>query len=225
MKKASLTGSSFFFGYKPVKYLIRESRNIMFPGSGSYWEHRYRKNGNSGIGSYGDIALYKAAIVNKFVEGKNIKKVIELGCGDGNQLKQFQFPRYIGFDVSPTAIEICKNIFNKDSTKNFFLYNEKTIAGAVSDFKPELALSLDVIYHLVEDSVYKKYMHQLFSAPTQYVIIYAWDVDLEKNYHVRHRKFTKWIDANITDFQLIETVSKSSFCDFFIYSKNTLSCK
>lgn len=221
MKKATLPGSSFVRAYKPVKYLIRECRNIVFPGSGNYWERRYRKNGNSGIGSYGAMAVYKAAIVNKFVEEKNINKVIELGCGDGNQLKQFHFPEYIGLDVSITAINLCKDIFKQDTTKQFFHYEGKIRVDNLLFFQAELSLSLDVIYHLVEDEVYEEYMYQLFTFSSRFVIIYAWDLEEGRKYHVRHRNFSKWIRENIPGFQLKERITEAPFCDFFIYEKIT----
>lgn len=204
--------------------LIKKSLNHSFPGSAAYWEKRYRKNGNSGKGSYGKNAQYKAAILNRFVAENNISKVIEFGCGDGNQLKQFQFPSYIGLDVSPTAIQKCKDIFKDDPAKSFFLYNDKTFAGNAGTFKASLSLSLDVIYHLVEDEIFEAYMHHLFSASTGYVIIYAWDVAEGKKYHVRHRNFTLWIENNIHGFQLTERIKSDiwdNFCDFFIYRKRT----
>ncbi len=207
--------------HRTGNYLFTKYRNLLFPGSKAYWERRYNRNGNSGIGSYGENALYKANVVNHFVENNKIKNVIEFGCGDGNQLKQFHFPKYIGFDVSPTAVKLCKEIFKKDHSKQFFLLTEKNVHQTIAEFNAELSLSLDVIYHLIEDEIYEKYMQCLFSASSQYVIIYAWDVEEKKNYHVRHRKFTKWIESNVTDFQLIERVSENSFCDFFIYSRNT----
>lgn len=89
----------------------------------------------------------------------------------------------------------------------------------MSVFKPELSLSLDVIYHLVEDKVYEKYMHDLFSLASRYVIIYAWDTEERKNYHVRHRNFSKWIRNNIAGFQLKDRITQSPYCDFFIYEK------
>lgn len=199
--------------------LFQKIRNYSFPGSASYWEKRYAKNGNSGVGSYGENALYKANVINQFVEDHNVHRIIELGCGDGNQLKQFDFPEYIGLDVSPTAVRLCLDIFKDDPSKQFFLYDEKTVGDIRKDFKPELSLSLDVIYHLVEDRVYEKYMRDLFSLASRYVIIYAWDTEQEKNYHVRHRNFSKWIENNIARFRVKETIRNPAFCDFFIYEK------
>lgn len=205
-------------GLNLLKYL-NKNRNALFPGSRVYWERRYSKNGSSGAGSYGEKAFYKAVIINQFVAKNKIHKVIEFGCGDGNQLKQFSFEEYIGLDVSPTAIKQCKDIFKEDPSKQFLLYDEKDINTRLPDLNAELSLSLDVIYHLVEDEVYEKYMHRLFSVSSYYVIIYAWDVEEGKKYHVRHRRFTKWIEDNVSNFQLVEKVSKQSCCDFFIYRK------
>ena len=198
-----------------ITNMFKKARNLIFPGSSSYWEKRYRRNGTSGIGSYGRSAEYKAGFLNRFVKGHNIQRVIEFGCGDGNQARQFDFHSYIGLDVSPTAIEKCSEVCKDDPCKQFFISDKTT-----TRLKAELAISLDVIYHLVEDEVYENYMRQLFAAATKYVIIYAWDVEEEKKFHVRHRKFTKWIEKEINDFQLIERVSKDSYCDFFVYKNN-----
>ena len=37
----------------------------------------------------------------------------------------------------------------------------------------ELSLSLDVIYHILDDNEYKKYMEDLFKFSNKYVIIYS----------------------------------------------------
>ncbi|MEO8413552.1 MAG: class I SAM-dependent methyltransferase [Ginsengibacter sp.] len=198
----------------------KKVRNLFFPGSASYWEKRYQKNGNSGNGSYGRNADYKASFINNFVSKNDIQKIIEFGCGDGNQLKHFQFPSYAGLDVSATAIEKCRQVFKADSTKRFFLYDQKDLLGSVKLYRADLALSLDVIFHLVEDEVFEAYMFRLFKSSSGYVIIYAWDVEGEKKFHVRHRCFTKWIQKNIPEFRLQERISchpGDNFCDFFIY--------
>lgn len=202
--------------------LLRKIRNIFFPGSVAYWERRYRKNGNSGVGSYGEKARYKAAYLNKFVSENHISRVIEFGCGDGNQLKQFQFPYYLGLDISPTAVQICSKIFQEDKTKKFFIYDQKVLSESAMAFNAELSLSLDVIFHLVEDKIFENYMFDLFKASTKYVVIYAWDVEEEKKFHIRHRHFTRWINNNIPEFKLTERIiskGEGNFCDFFIYKR------
>jgi hypothetical protein len=192
-----------------------------------YWENRYKKGGNSGVGSYNFFSEFKADTINKFVETNKIKSVIEFGSGDGSQLKLANYKQYTGFDVSKTAVSNCKEIFKDDKTKEFHLLDE------YSDQKADLTLSLDVIYHLVEDGVFEKYMKNLFESSNKYVIIYSSaDESLnndEKAQHVKHRDFTKWICENLPNWQLIKKIPnkypysgdflKGSFSDFYFYKK------
>src|SRR5689334_9848740 len=119
-----------------------------FDGSRKYWEKRYEKGGTSGSGSYGHLADFKAEILNNFVQSNNVRSVIEFGCGDGNQLKLSNYPSYIGFDISDASINRCMTIFSGDRSKRFKL------ADKYENETAELALSLDVIFHLTEDNVY-----------------------------------------------------------------------
>ena len=110
-----------------VKGTVRTLRKVLFPGSlifpGSqaYWEGRYAGGGTSGAGSYGALAEFKAELLNAFVKDKSVKSVIEFGCGDGHQLSLASYPKYIGLDVSKTAIELCTERFRDDSDKRFAL--------------------------------------------------------------------------------------------------------
>jgi hypothetical protein len=95
----------------------------------------------------------------------------------------------------------------------------------------DLSLSLDVIYHLVEDRVFHAHMEQLFAAGRKFVVIYASNFDRHDARHVRHRKFTKWVEANRPEFVLIDAVKnpypwdpansdETSFADFFVYERS-----
>jgi len=193
--------------------------------SGKYWEGRYAAGGNSGAGSYNRLAEFKAEILNDFVKKHSINSVIEFGCGDGNQLSLAQYPKYLGFDVSQTAINICKNKYFDDKTKEFRLLD------AFSGEKAELTLSLDVIYHLIEDRVFENYMETLFGASTKFVIIYASNkTSSQLTYHVKHRKFTDWVEFNKKDWNLLKFIPNkypaqddngndpsTSFADFYIF--------
>ena len=129
-----------------------------FQGSERYWEHRYESGGHSGDGSYGRLAEFKAEILNAFVLRNGIASVIEYGCGDGNQLGLSRYPAYIGFDVSANAVSRCRERFSGDDTKTFKLMTE--YGGETA----ELTLSLDVLYHLVEENVFLEYMNRLFDS-------------------------------------------------------------
>ena len=100
---------------------------------------------------------------------------------------------YLGLDVSPAAIAMCRAMFAGDSSKEF-----RTTDGYDGD-QADTALSLDVIYHLVEDAVFERYMTTIFNAAQKWVVIYSSNFDgLDENHadHVRHRKFTNWITTH-----------------------------
>jgi hypothetical protein len=199
-----------------------------FQGSAQYWETRYREGGNSGAGSYTFFAEFKSEILNQFVLKYSVQNVMEFGCGDGNQLMLAKYPHYTGFDVSNTAITKCKEAFKNDTSKEFYSM------GAYKGEKAELVISLDVLYHLIEDDVFEKYMKTLFNASKRYVIIYSSDMEGQIDEHVKHREFTKWIKKNLMDIGdgvwiLKEHIPnrypytgdslKGSFSEFFIYEK------
>jgi cyclopropane fatty-acyl-phospholipid synthase-like methyltransferase len=213
---------------KKIKTLFfLNKKNIYFESSKKYWQDRYMSNGTSGSGSYGNLALFKAEIINDFVNKNNVKTVIDFGCGDGNQLRLAKYDNYIGVDVSIKAVELCESKFKMDSTKKFYIYNEfRTI-----DCQADLVLSLDVIFHLLEDDVFDSYMSNLFSRSKKYVIIYSSNYDQYVGKHVRCRKFTDWIDKRMKyKFEQIGFIKNiypfdenqpddTSMSDFFIYKK------
>ena len=175
-----------------------------------YWDTRYRNGGNSGTGSYGDMGNYKAQFLNNFVAIHNIQSVIEFGCGDGNQLSLSRYPKYLGLDVSATAIRLCTERFAADPSKTFFNYDPLRFDGQDTRFRSELALSLDVIYHLVEDTSFELYMRNLFSSASRYAIIYSSDNDrplARPAAHVRPRKFTDWIRDHAPQWTLCERLA------------------
>src|SRR5258706_2409540 len=107
-----------------------------------YWRFRYWYGWGSGPGSRGELAKFKADFLNDFVERNGVASVVEFGCGDGEQLALLNYPRYVGFDVSRVAIKRCQRRFSSDSTKRF--------STALTPISADLAISLDVIFHLVE---------------------------------------------------------------------------
>jgi SAM-dependent methyltransferase len=99
-----------------------------FPGVAPYWETRYAQGGTSGAGSAGRLAPFKAEVLNAFVEQHGVNTVFELGCGDGTQLTPARYPSYVGVDVSPTAVDLCRRRpFDRDnpddtSFADFYVY-------------------------------------------------------------------------------------------------------
>ena len=166
--------------------------------SSVFWENEYALGHNSGPGSYGQLAEYKAEFIKRLTEKNQVVSVIDAGCGDGNQLSLMNFREYVGIDVSKTTITRLREKYRGDSNKQFYLF---------IDFIPrkvDLVMSLDVIYHLIEDPVFENYMKNLFDWSKRFVVIYSSNYDDKKwGGHFRHREFSKWIKSNIMDFKMI----------------------
>jgi len=214
LRKVGLFGLVYSLRYWMQKFTFQTS---------SYWEKRYQGGGDSGAGSYNHLGRFKAELINSFVRENGIQKVIEFGCGDGHQLSLLEIPCYVGIDASSRAVAMCREKFKGDSTKEFFQVEEFS-----AQEKADLVLSLDVIYHLVEDENYDSYMKSIFNASSRYVIIYSSNFDSDRvSLHVRHRKFTHWTEKNAGDWKCIQTVKnefpyegdhlKGSHADFYIF--------
>ena len=107
---------------KIIRELFKKKITKRFIDSRNYWEERYYYGGNSGKGSYAKDAIQKANFLNNIILNYGLNKIIDVGCGDGNNLKFFKSDFYIGIDVSKTVIE--KNILSFQGHKNkkfFFL--------------------------------------------------------------------------------------------------------
>ena len=185
--------------------------------SKKYWNNRYVKGGNSGAGSYNNLAQFKGDVINNFIEKNEIKSIVDYGVGDGNQLKLINTEKliYTGIDVSEFIISKCKEEFKDDKTKTFIHTN-----NIDNELKAELVLSCDVIYHLIEEHVYKEYMDNLFSMSNRYVIIYAPNMNYNEAIHVKKREFIEYIFDNYTTFNLIKRIKGDIGCPFYIFQKN-----
>jgi hypothetical protein len=72
-------------------------------------------------------------------------------------------------------------------------------AGSTAD----LSLSLEVVFHLVEDSVFDTCMRRLVGSAPRFVIVYASNMDQDwPDKHVRHRQFTRWVERNEPEWRL-----------------------
>ena len=191
--------------------------------SAAYWEQRYQNGGTSGSGSYGHLARFKADFINGFLHRHAVTSVIDMGCGDGHLLGLLEPPCYTGVDVSPTTLARCALAF----PLHRFVPMDRlsTIAPA------ELTMSIDVLFHLIEDETFTAYMSALFAYARRYVVIYSSNVEMAWFApHVRHRRFTDHVEATQPEWALLGHVPNAypfdphrpddtSFADFFIYER------
>lgn len=175
-----------------------------------YWDKRYRIGGTSGAGSYGAAAQYKARVLRDLVNALGITSVIDWGCGDGNQLAEWD-PQcdYLGIDASREAVRMCQE---RNPGRTIMHASQYTWQQA------DAAVSIEVIFHLTDDDEYREYMRRLFDSARRYVIIYSSNRSggaLAP--HVRHRKLK--VPAGWKCVQKIAG-HPSTFSDFYVYRRS-----
>ena len=203
--------------------LLRQ--RLAYSDSARFWERNYARGATSGSGSYGALAEGKSRFLNTLVREQAVRSVIEFGCGDGNQLSLADYPRYVGLDVSRSAIALCQRRFAADPAKSFFLYDGTCFTDRAGMFIADLALSLDVVYHLTEDTVFEAYLRHLFAAARRMVVIYSTNMELSGTApHVRHRHFTPWVEQRCPDWALRQVTrgpnTERARADFFVYQRS-----
>lgn len=182
----------------------------------NFWENRYKAGGNSGSGSYGDYATHKADVINDYIEKFGIKTISDFGCGDGNQISLLKgFESYSGYDISEFIVKSCREKFSGQPMA--FFTDIKHMPEA------ELTMSLDVLYHIVDENDYKVYLDQLFSKSKKYVLIFSTNYEGNKVVadYIFHRKFTDWVEKNYTDFKLADVIGNylQTSAQFFLYER------
>lgn len=182
------------------------------------WNNRYQNGGNSGGGSYNELYIFKRDIINDIISKNNIKSIIDFGCGDGNQIKEINIENYIGIDIAKESINICRMKYNGGS-KKFYTYKEIDIMN----LQAELTMSLDVLYHILEEELYFTYLKNLFSSSSKYVLIYSSNYDGHIDGHMYTRKFTNIIENMFPNWDLHKKINqiypKKSSADFYLYKK------
>lgn len=190
-----------------------------------YWDRRYREGRTSGAGSEGEEGQYKAQYVNDFIQSHEITSVIDWGCGDGQVLELLQvgpahtpYVSYTGVDVSPTILERNRQLFREFA----FVTPEEVCKGV---FTADLALSMDVLFHLPDQGDYLTYLDHLMDSSNRFVLIYSTNYAGGRTArHVLRREFTPDIADRFPEWNLktVETPLREGLASFFVYEKIAL---
>lgn len=193
----------------------------------AYWNKRHsgRRMG-SGDGSRGALGDYKAGIVASIIDELRIKSVTDYGCGEGLWLERLagmltREVSYYGFDVSESAVEQCRERLRG---RCFVYFSVLTADSDIPVVVSDMAMSIDVIYHLVDDYEYAAYMRRLFASAWRYVLIYSSNEERKGGLpHMRPRRFTDWVDAHAREWTLERMIDNphkpATLSDFYLYKK------
>jgi trans-aconitate methyltransferase len=158
-----------------------------------YWRNRHRRERGSwesvGRGSVGRLARYKATLVDGLVQELGATRIIDLGCGDGRQADRFHVPEYVGLEVSDHAVAEARKRLSRHPNRTAHAWKP----GDPIEHRGCIALSMDVVFHLVDDDLFVAYMDALFSVGVDAVAIYSTDHEGPVQGHVRHRNVSEWV--------------------------------
>lgn len=183
----------------------------------AYWDKRYREGRDSGEGSRGAVGKGKAEHVNQVIAEHDIASVIDWGCGDGQVLAHITDDvDYLGVDVSPT---ILAEVRAAHPHRRFSL--APSPGGAVpAEWEADLGLSMDVLFHLVDDVDYREYLRRLFGTATRMVLIYATDHPEGRTArHVLRRRWTLDVITLHPGWTLVDSPARSDVAGFYRYER------
>ncbi len=116
---------------------------------------------------------------------------------------------------------------------NYRFYCSLTQRSKYIGQKYDLALSLDVIFHLLEQPVFEAYMEDLFFLSERYVVIYSSNHEAYTPWpEFRHRNFTGYVQEPFPQWEHIKFIPNrypyhigqeedTSASDFYIYKKRS----
>ena len=82
-----------------------------------------------------------------------------------------------------------------------------------------------MIYHLVEDDTFERYLTNLFSVSSRFVVVYSTNFDQRYDFpHQVDRKFTDYVARHMPAWRLLDMVANphkgpDTQSDFYIYER------
>jgi SAM-dependent methyltransferase len=128
----------------------------------AFWNVRYESDPGlgSGIGSRGEVAAYKRAVIGSFLDEMRPRTLLDVGCGDLEIVAPLNLPAsYCGLDVSEVIIARNKVRFPR-------LRFEHADLCVLDDFErlsADVVLCLDVLIHQHTRTHYERMVGRLVS--------------------------------------------------------------
>jgi trans-aconitate methyltransferase len=163
-----------------------------------YWRNRHRRRRGTwqavGSGSVGHLAEWKVDLVNTLVCENGARSLLDLGCGDGRVSEGFEVETYLGLDPSPVAVAEARKRVGDRTGWSVQEYEPAAIMGQTPP--ADVSVSLDVVFHLIDDRLYFAYLTHLFHCTRMAVGIYSTNWDGPAHAHMRHRN----VEQDVADW-------------------------
>lgn len=156
-----------------------------------YATHEWKGGSLSGPGSDPERTLEFRNFLENFIESKNIRSIVDFGCGDWTyaKLMDWKGAHYIGIDVVDTVVQRNRELY--ESARVQFLLRQSLDAPMP---QAELFVAKDVLQHLPTEDVHKV----LAIASSYQYCIFVNDISHQRRRSWRHAwRWKDFCDVNV----------------------------
>jgi SAM-dependent methyltransferase len=139
-----------------------------FPNA-TFWEWRYRCDPDlgSGVGSRGNSLSDKRALLVSLVTAVRPASVLDVGCGDGEAVRELPLDGYVGLDLSSAAVATASRA-NPDRTYLVGTLHEHQVSA-------DLTLCQDVLIHQATAEEYRALVGALIRSARRALLVSGYE--------------------------------------------------
>ncbi len=136
-----------------------------------FWNWRYDRfpELGSGLGSRGDILEQKRELLGYVTASFNDKSVLDVGCGDLETTRTLPLKRYLGMDLSQSALKIA------ESKRPDWQFVTGSLSGTRDDPRADLVICLDVLIHQKSRADYDRLTSALIACANERLIVSGYE--------------------------------------------------
>ncbi len=149
---------------------IRQNYSIGLDNA-AFWETRYTTDPalGSGLGSRGEVMLDKRRQLAPVLATYADRTVTDIGCGDLEVLRVFDLRNYLGFDLSPSGLELAR------AKRPDWRFCQGS-SGDAPKGRADLSICLDVAIHQPDPGSYRALIDDTIAASKDAVLISGYEL-------------------------------------------------
>lgn len=165
-----------------------------------FWDFRYQScpDLGSGVGSRGETLVFKKRLISYLTFGFNNKSVLDIGCGDLELMKEFDFKNYTGLDVSSEAIKIAESKRPDWNFKNLSVTDNEVQ-------NTDLIMCFDVLIHQSDAVEFGNMVKSIAEKANERIIIGAYNSKPEYGSIITH--FHNGILDELSKYELFDELA------------------
>ncbi len=153
----------------PVTERLTQLRRDYFDNA-LFWDYRYAHNPalGSGVGSRGGVLDYKRKLLAAVLQDFADRQVVDVGCGDLETTRDLPLHRFLGLDLSPSALAIAR------AKRPDWVFEER-LTGTLPDGSAAAVLCIDVLIHQKSAEIFGAILNDLVRLTDSLLIVTGYD--------------------------------------------------